>query len=213
VAKALDVSANRLLDWGVRRCPLVRERMRHATGPATNQVVADFTYRCRPYAGPGYFLLGDAAAFMDPIFSTGVCLGMLSAGKAAEQIIVISRNQTTPAAARRRYVRYVDGSTGVFFKLIRGYYRHGFREMFLNGTGPLSMHRAVLSVLAGHVFPRPPWRLRWRLNLFYVCLALQRWVPMVPRRPAFSLRATEPAAWGAVSGEASSREMPAHAGV
>lgn len=196
LAADTGVPADRRLAWGVARCPLLRERMADATGPATNEVVADFTYRCRPYAGPGYFLLGDAAAFVDPIFSTGVCLGMMSAAEAARQVLAVRAGERSAAAARRRYVRYVEGSTGVFFKLIDRYYQHGFREMFLNGTGPLAMHRAVLSILAGHVFPRPAWRLRWRLTLFWACLRVQRWVPLVPRRPAFSLRAQEPGAWG-----------------
>lgn len=208
IARSLDVPADRLLDWGVARCPLVRDRMRDAAGPATNQVIADFSYRCRPYAGPGYFLLGDAAAFVDPIFSTGVCLGMMSAAEAARQVIALVRQATTPAAARRRYIKYVEGSTGVFFKLIRSYYQHGFREMFLNGAGPVQMHRAVLSILAGHVFPRPPWKLRWRLWLFYRCLWLQRWVPLVPRRKPFSLRAEPPAGWGAVADDGTQVATP-----
>lgn len=196
IAKSLDVPVERLLEWGIRRCPLLRHRMRNATGPETNQVIADFTYRCQPYAGPGHFLLGDAAAFVDPIFSTGVCLGMMSAANAVEQIIAIERNSLSPATARKRYIQYVDGSTGVFFRLIESYYHHAFREMFLNGKGPLKMHRAVLSILAGHVFPRPPWKLRWRLKLFYLCLKLQRrgW-PMVPKRERFSLRAQPETPW------------------
>ncbi|QOV91631.1 NAD(P)/FAD-dependent oxidoreductase [Humisphaera borealis] len=203
IASTLDVPANRRLAWGIARCPLLLERMAEATGPTTNQVVADFTYRCRPYAGPGYFLLGDAAAFMDPIFSTGVCLGMMSGANAAEQIIAVHRNEQSPAAARRKYIKYVEGSTAVFFRLIRGYYKHGFREMFLEGSGPFSIHRAVLSVLAGHVFPKPPWKLRWRLAIFWMCLWLQPKVGMVPRRDRFSLLATEPAAWPPRAGMAS----------
>jgi flavin-dependent dehydrogenase len=196
IAKSLDVPADRLLDWGIQRCPLLRERMQNATGPEKNQVIPDFTFRCRPYAGPGYFLLGDAAAFIDPIFSTGVCLGMMTAANAVEQIIAVNRNELPPQQAREKYIRYLEGSTDVFFKLINSYYHHAFREMFLNGKGPLSIHRAVLSVLAGHVFPRPPWRLRWRLKLFYFCLKLQRrgW-PLVPKRPRFSLRDQEPMEW------------------
>lgn len=195
IAATLDVPANRRLAWGIARCPLLLERMAEASGPDVNQVVADFTYRCRPYAGPGYFLLGDAAAFMDPIFSTGVCLGMLSGANAARQIIAVHRNEQSPDTARRTYIRYVEGSTKVFFRLIRGYYQHGFREMFLEGSGPLSVHRAVLSVLAGHVFPKPPWMLRWRLKVFWLCLWLQPKIGMVPARQRFSLRATPPAAW------------------
>src|SRR5205085_7817820 len=64
-ARAVDVPANRMLSWGIARCPAVLGRMREAAGPETNLVAADFSYTCRPYAGPGYFLAGDAAAFLD----------------------------------------------------------------------------------------------------------------------------------------------------
>lgn len=32
----------------------------------------DWSYACRRFGGPGYLLTGDAAAFVDPLFSTGV---------------------------------------------------------------------------------------------------------------------------------------------
>jgi hypothetical protein len=54
------------------------------------------------------------------------------------------------------------------------------------------MHRAVISVLAGQVFPRPAWCLRWRLRLFEVCVYLNRFFPLVPRRARFSLLTSEP---------------------
>ncbi|MDJ0591389.1 MAG: NAD(P)/FAD-dependent oxidoreductase [Pleurocapsa sp. MO_226.B13] len=45
--------------------------------------IADYSYRSTHVAGPGYFLIGDAAGFIDPIFSVGVVLGMYSAYLAA----------------------------------------------------------------------------------------------------------------------------------
>jgi len=42
-------------------------------------VIRDYSYRTTQVAGPGYFLIGDAAAFVDPIFSVGVVLGMYAA--------------------------------------------------------------------------------------------------------------------------------------
>jgi 2-polyprenyl-6-methoxyphenol hydroxylase-like FAD-dependent oxidoreductase len=176
------------------RCPLIRERCENATGPDTNQVISNFSYRCRPYAGPGYFLAGDAAAFMDPIFSTGVCLGMMHAKTATGEILKLLAGKTSPDAARRRYVKFTDGSTSIFFKFIKQYYDHSFRELFLNGTGPLDMHRAVLAVLAGSVFPKPAWKLRWRLKAFDLCVFVNRHLPLVPRQKHFSLLAAEPVA-------------------
>lgn len=190
--KGIHVSPDRLLQWAIARCPVVRERMQLATGPQTNQVLSDFSYTCRPYAGPGYMLVGDAGCFLDPIFSTGVTLAMLGAQQAAARAIEILQGRVTPLAARRSYCRFVEGSTAIFWRLIRNYYRHSFRELFMNGRGPLQVHRAVISILAGQVFPRPAWALRWRLHLFELCVRLQAVIRLVPRRKPCSLLHEEP---------------------
>ena len=192
IARTVGIPPDRMLAWGIARCPTLRQRMAGAIGPERNEVVADFSYSCHPYAGPGYFLVGDAATFLDPIFSTGVTLAMVAAQEAARLVTRMLRGELRPAAARRRYARYVQGSSGVFFRLIRQFYDHSFREMFLNGAGPAQVHRAVLSILAGEVFPRPPWCLRWRLRLFELFGALNRRLPMVPRRARFSLMQNDP---------------------
>ena len=186
-ARRTGVAPDRLLRWGMQRCPLVRERTADATGPERNQVIANFSYRCRPYAGEGHFLVGDAAAFIDPIFSTGVYVATIGALKAADVLTEVLRGRTTAAKARRQYVRHMEGGTAVFFRLIRQYYDPSFRDLFLNGTGPYQMHRAVLAALAGHVFPRPAWPIRWRLALFNFHVWLNRYVALVPRQSRFSL--------------------------
>lgn len=198
VQRTEGIAAERMLAWGIARCPAVRDRMVSAVGPETNYVAADFSYRCRPYAGPGYFLVGDAAAFMDPIFSTGVCVAMTGAEAAAKQIMDVLAGRTTPRRAAAAHIALLEGSTTVLFKIIRQYYDPSFRDLFLNGRGPFQMHRAVIGVLAGNVFPLP-WALRWRMMLFDLCVGLNRWLPLVPRKQRFSLVnsvAAEPIAAG-----------------
>lgn len=185
--KQLNVAPDRLLPWAVARCPVVKHRMRDAVGPNTNRVLADFSYTCKPFAGDGYFLVGDAGCFLDPIFSTGATLAMMGGKTAGELAVRVLQQSLSPRVAQKRYARFVAGSTGVFWKLIRNYYKHSFRELFMNGTGPMNVHNAVISTLAGQVFPRPPWALRWRLRLFELCTWAQQYVPLVPRRPRFSL--------------------------
>ncbi len=181
-AKTINVPPQRILAWAIARCPVLRDRMRDARGSQTNEVLADFSYRCRPYAGDGYFLLGDAACFLDPIFSTGVTLAMMSAHHAANLALAMLRGQISPAQASARHIKFVESSTKPFWRLIRNYYRHSFRELFMNGQGPLNMHGAVISILAGQVFPKPAWSLRWRYRAFEACVALQEHVSLVPRQ-------------------------------
>ncbi len=109
VARQVGLPPDQMLAWGISRCPELQRRTASATFPTETHVVADFSYRCTPYAGPGYFLVGDAATFIDPIFSTGVCMGMMSgveAGRAIAAIVQQRRRRrrltasATPAAAR-----------------------------------------------------------------------------------------------------------------
>lgn len=181
------VPASRMLAWGIDRCPLARRLFEGAEHQETNHICADFSYTCRPYAGAGHFLVGDAATFVDPIFSTGVCLGMMSAVRAADAVSAIIKDKADPRPLRKAHCRYIEASSSAFFRLVRRYYRHEFREMFLHGAGPLNVHGAVLATLAGHVFPRPPWKIRWRMRLFEALMEVHRQIPLVPRRRAYSL--------------------------
>src|SRR5205085_2810975 len=114
--KELNVAPDRLLRWAIERCPVVRHRMRNAVGPTTNRILSDFSYTCAPHAGPGYFLVGDAGCFLDPVFSTGVTLAMVGGEKAATLATQLLRKQIEPETARKTYIKFVTGSTAVFWK-------------------------------------------------------------------------------------------------
>jgi flavin-dependent dehydrogenase len=187
IGREEGVPPDRMLAWGLDRCPAMLSRLREAIRPETNNVAADYSYRCRPYAGEGYFLVGDAAAFMDPIFSTGIFVGTQGAMAAAKLVDDILADRLAAAAARKQYCRQFEQCTDTLFKLIGQYYDHSFRELFLQGSGPLAVHRAVIGVLAGNVFPRPPMKLRWRLWVFDQLVKLNRRYKLVPRRRRFSL--------------------------
>ncbi|MCB1032602.1 MAG: tryptophan 7-halogenase, partial [Acidobacteria bacterium] len=191
-ARKIGVPARQMLAWALERCPVMAERCRGAQGPSENEVTADFSYTCRPFAGPGYFLVGDAATFVDPVFSTGVCLSLASARQAALAIHGILRHGRRPEPLRRAYRPYIEDTSATFFRLVYQFYEPAFRDLFLNEEGPFSVHKAVISVLAGHVFPRPPFAVRWRLHLFALFLALQKRFTLVPRHEDFSLLEADP---------------------
>lgn len=183
-ARRTGIRPEAMLAWGVRRCPVLADRTAGASFPERNGVVADFSYRCRPYAGPGYFLVGDAATFLDPIFSTGVCLGMRGGVEAARSVARLVRGDGRVSQERRRYIAFVESSSTTFFRLVRAYYDPAFRDLFMHGRGPFEIHRAVIGLLAGYVFPRPSFRVRWRVVLFLLLMRLHRRFPIVPRRDA-----------------------------
>lgn len=194
-ARQTGVPPHEMLSWAIARCPEVHRRLKNARGPTINRIAADFTYRCRPYAGPGYFLVGDAAAFIDPVFSTGAHLAMSSGRWAGQAVADIVHGKRQPQPCRQQYCRDYDNSLKIFLKIIGGFYSHPFRELFLGGGSPLKIHNALISVLTGYAVPHTPWPVRWRLSLFEIVCKLQRWVPVAPRRERFSLLTAPDLGW------------------
>jgi 2-polyprenyl-6-methoxyphenol hydroxylase-like FAD-dependent oxidoreductase len=73
----------------VAACEPVAQRLREARLVSPVRVIRDYSYSSRRFYGPGYLLAGDAACFIDPVFSTGVHLACLSGYLAAETVEAI----------------------------------------------------------------------------------------------------------------------------
>ena len=86
--------------------PELAARLRDAklTGPAT--ATGNYSYYADRMAGDRYVLVGDAFAFVDPVFSSGVYLAMNSAFLGADVVEGVLRDPAARAAARPRFDRH-----------------------------------------------------------------------------------------------------------
>lgn len=165
LAREIPVPANRRLQWCLRNCPEMMKWMANATGPETNHVVGDFSYTCDRHADAGWFMVGDAAAFIDPVWSTGVSLGLEGGLHAAARILDVAQGRMRPKAATAAHHARISRLRKSFLHLIRNFYDHSFRELIVASEGPLGVHRAVVNMLAGEVFGPVPFAVRWRWEL------------------------------------------------
>jgi|SRR5579859_2997727 len=96
-------SLEHLLRQAIDECPLLCRLLE--SGELVTEVRAeqDFSYMTERLAGPGYFLVGDAACFVDPLLSTGVHLATSSALLAAASIGSFLRREATEEQARAFY--------------------------------------------------------------------------------------------------------------
>lgn len=79
-------------------------RMLATARPVANfRTARDWSYTGHHFTGPGYALAGDAAAFIDPLFSSGVMLAMRSASSCARAIDAILTAPEREAELLRRY--------------------------------------------------------------------------------------------------------------
>ena len=117
-------------------------------------------------------LTGDAGAFLDPIFSTGVLLAMQSGTEAAkvvsEGLVAGDLRASRFAAYERRLVRRYRH----FRRFAVGFYDPAFRDLFFSRSSRFGIYEAVLSVLGGNW--RPTMMTRLRLRIFFGLVALQR---------------------------------------
>ena len=75
----------------VGESPKLAQTLANAKGEGAFHVEADYHYRARKFAAPRMLRVGDAACFLDPMFSTGVFLALLSAKLAAREILQAHR--------------------------------------------------------------------------------------------------------------------------
>lgn len=70
----------------VDKCAALKERLSQATRSDSVRGIGELAYRNRQVAGNGWVMIGDAAAFLDPIYSSGLFLALCSAELAAASV-------------------------------------------------------------------------------------------------------------------------------
>jgi flavin-dependent dehydrogenase len=104
--------AERIYTDEVEKCPAVRERLAGAKRITGYFVTKDYSYRAKQAAGEGWVLIGDAYAFLDPLYSSGVLLALRSGEMAADAIVDgLSRNDLSPGQLARWRPGFDDGVT------------------------------------------------------------------------------------------------------
>ncbi|KDR75254.1 hypothetical protein GALMADRAFT_226924 [Galerina marginata CBS 339.88] len=83
----------------------------------------DFSYSAPSYAGPGFRVVGDAGAFIDPFFSSGVHLAMTSALSAAATICASIRGDCSETVAAEWHTRRVSTSYTRFQVVVLSAYK------------------------------------------------------------------------------------------
>lgn len=191
--KEQGLSAEALLDLAIERCPAARRLMEQAERVSRVYATSDWTYRSKRAAGRGYFLVGDAAAFIDPVFSTGVLLAMTSAEMAADLLDEALHKGPIPERRLRGYERAVRAHIDGYWRMVETFYNSSFPRLCFYPTKRLAIPSAVLTLLAGDM--EPAWKVRWRLSLFYCIAALYRRFdlgPQVRLHGAFEAHAPAP---------------------
>lgn len=151
----------------IAQCPKLAARMQAATLLTKVEATGNFSYVSKSTHGPNYLLLGDAFAFIDPVFSSGVWLAMNSGVRGAETIDTCLRNPSQAPAALKQFDRYMRLGPREFSWFIYRVTNPIMRDFFMGPQNRFRVKEAVLSVLAGDIFGKTP---IWPSIMLFKCL-------------------------------------------
>ncbi|ROO50966.1 clorobiocin biosynthesis protein Clo-hal/halogenation protein CepH [Micromonospora sp. Llam0] len=155
------------------RTPELAERLRDAEMVDEVRVARDWSYSYDRFAGEGYIAVGDAACFIDPLFSTGVHLAMLSGFLAAATVNTVLDKRELD---RSRVLDFYETAYRKEFARLRAqvyflygghgadkdsYFWHARSQFDVPGIAP---EKAFISLIAG-AFQHRSWYSRYLRHL------------------------------------------------
>jgi len=167
----------------IAMAPGLAERLRDAKLTHGVTATGNFSYQADRMRGERYIMIGDAFAFIDPVFSSGVMLAMNSAFLGADAVDASLRDAPQAPALLRKFDRSVRSGVSGFSWFIYRMTLPAMRDMFMHPSNRLRMQEAVLSLLAGDLFRGTPIHLSLRafkslyylLNLVYPRRSFAAW--------------------------------------
>jgi FAD-dependent halogenase len=142
----------------IAACAPVAQRLRDARRVGPVRVIRDYSYCSDRFYGPGYLLAGDAACFIDPVFSTGVHLACLSGYLASHTLESLHKQPAGDSAAQlAEYDRRYRAAFERYLQFLYFFYDHHAdpasyfwrARKILNPELPLEARTAFVRLMSG----------------------------------------------------------------
>jgi len=157
-------------------CPPLAELLTDAELISEVEATGNYSYSCDRTHGDNYLLVGDAYAFIDPVFSSGVMLAMNSGMAAADTIDECIKDPARRPQALEKFDRLMRHGPKEFSWFIYRVTNPTMRELFLGPRNVLRMQEALMSVLAGDIFGKTPiWGALRSFKALYYLISIFHW--------------------------------------
>jgi len=137
-------------------CPALAKRLENASLVGDATATGNYSYRSEHMVGDRYILLGDAYAFVDPVFSSGVMLAMQSAFMGADVVEACLRNPTRAAELKRNFEKSANHALRHFSWFIYRMTRPAMLALFMAPANRFRIQEAILSLLSGDLYRGTP---------------------------------------------------------
>ncbi|OIQ95198.1 putative FAD-dependent oxidoreductase LodB [mine drainage metagenome] len=140
-----------LLDT-IALCPALAERLKDARLVSPVTATGNFSYLSERSSGENYILLGDAYAFIDPVFSSGVFLAMNSSFVGADTVETCLDKPQDAAQALKKFDKAMMRGPKMFSWFIYRITTPAMRDLLMYRGAESRIRKALISVLIGDVY-------------------------------------------------------------
>ena len=141
----------------IRQAPYTSDMLSQAQLTSGPFIVKDWSYTSAQFAGDGYILVGDAACFVDPLFSSGVHLALMAGVLAAAQVVTALNDPELGEASGRVYQELYLKEYSHFREMARLFYSSNLASdsyfwearRLLDGDEQFSPRHSFIRAVAG----------------------------------------------------------------
>jgi flavin-dependent dehydrogenase len=171
---AQAVSLEEKFELLLARSPRMQEFLAGARRTSRVVGISDYSTSSARAAGDGWALVGDAATFLDPVFSTGVFLAMAMGERAAYRIDrALTERGWVGARDLAPYAKEASRLVGRFRRFVYAFYDPVFFEAFCSPEPLDRMRAAITTILSGGI-ERIPIRARIWIEIVFLSVAFDR---------------------------------------
>ena len=130
--------------------PTLKNILHRAVWDTPARTIGGYSANVKTLHGPGFALLGNAAEFLDPVFSSGVTIAMRSASMAAG--LLHRQLQGEAVDWQTEFAVPLKRGVDTFRAYVEGWYEGGFQDVIYHSGSSPEIRRMISSILAGYAW-------------------------------------------------------------
>ena len=134
----------------VHEAPNLRRILKNAEWDTPARLIGGYSANVKSLHGPGFALLGNAAEFLDPVFSSGVTIAMRSSSMAADALHRQLSGETVDWESE--FAAPLKRGVDTFRTYVEGWYDCSFQDVIYYEHAQPEIRRMISSILAGYAW-------------------------------------------------------------
>ncbi|WP_434696090.1 tryptophan 7-halogenase [Pseudomonas sp. Z1-14] len=134
----------------INETPSLASVLGNAVWDTPARTIGGYSANVKTLHGPGFALLGNAAEFLDPVFSSGVTIAMRSASMAAG--VLHRQLQGEQVDWQSEFAEPLKRGVDTFRCYVEGWYAGTFQDVIFYSEGSADIRRMISAILAGYAW-------------------------------------------------------------